>query len=178
MLTLASSALGSPLPLGIWNQFGFSDAGTLATGCDPADPSGPFCIPSGGTPTSFLGTPPWTFNSVSGSVLTVTDAFEAGDRFRVFDFGGSLGLTSLPLGSSNCGDDPVPCLADPNICHGQFLLAAGPHSLTIVPTLAPSGGGTGFLIVEAATTPVPEPATYALLATSLFALIFARRRPQ
>jgi hypothetical protein len=72
----------------------------------------------------------------------------------------------------------VPCLADPNISHGQFLLAAGPHSLTIVPTLAPSGGGTGFLIVEAATTPVPEPATYALLATSLFALIFARRRPQ
>jgi hypothetical protein len=178
MLTLASSALGAPLTLGIWNQFGFSDAGILATGCDPADPSGPFCIPSGGTPTIVLGTPPWTFNSAGSSLLSVTDAFNAGDRFQVFDFGGSLGLTSLPSGSSNCGDDPVPCLADPNISHGQFLLAAGPHSLTIIPTLAPSGGGTGYLVVEAATSPVPEASTCVLLATSLFALIFVRRRPQ
>jgi hypothetical protein len=178
MLSLASSALGSPLTLGVWNQFAFSTAGTAATGCDPADPSGPFCIPSSGTPTTFLGAPPWTFNSVGGSLLTVTDAFTAGDRFQIFDFGASFGLTSLPVDSSNCGDDPVPCLADPNISHGQFLLAAGPHSLTIIPTLAPSDGGSGFLFVTAATTPVPEPATCALLGSSLLALVFMRRRQQ
>jgi hypothetical protein len=176
MLSLASSALGSPLTLGIWSQFGFSIAGTPATGCDPADPSGPFCLPSSGTPTTFLGVPPWTFNSVGSSLLTVTDAFAAGDRFQIFDFGASIGLTSLPVGSSDCGDDPVPCLAAANISHGQFLLASGPHSLTIIPTLAPTDGGSGYLIVNAATTPVPEPATYVLLSCSLFALVFMRRR--
>jgi len=176
MLSLASSALGSPLTLGVWNQFGFSTAGTPATGCDPADPSGPFCLPSSGTPTTFLGAPPWTFNLVGSSLLTVTDAFSVGDRFQIFDFGASLGLTSLPVGSSSCGDDPVPCLLDANISHGQFLLASGPHSLTITPTLAPSDGGSGFLLVGDTGTPVPESATCVLLGTSLFGLLFMRRR--
>src|SRR5205807_246059 len=83
-----------------------------ATGCDPADPAGPFCIPSSGTPTEFLDAPPWTFVApAAGALLTVTDAFLAGDRFQVFDFGASLGLTSAPVGNADCGDDPIPCLA-------------------------------------------------------------------
>src|SRR5262245_52649523 len=66
------------LPLGVWAEFSFTTAGTPATGCAPTDPTGNFCIPSFGTPTVFLGTAPWTFSSAVATVLTVTDAFQAG----------------------------------------------------------------------------------------------------
>jgi hypothetical protein len=102
-------ANAGPIQLGIFQEFAFTTAGTPATGCDPADPAGPFCIPSSGTPTTFLTAPPWTFVApVQGAILIVTDAFQAGDRFQVFDFGSSIGLTSLPAGNADCGDDPVP----------------------------------------------------------------------
>ena len=172
MLTLASPAVATPIVLGIWNEFGFSTAGTPATGCDPADPAGPFCISSSGTPTSFAGAPPWTFSSVGATQLTVTDAFTAGDRFQIFDFGVSIGLTSLPVGSADCGDDPVPCLANPNVSHALFSLAPGAHSITIIPTLAPTDGGSGYFIVNA----VPEPSMWLLLGSGLLTLVCARRR--
>src|SRR6266481_5981830 len=96
--TLASAG---PIPLGTFHEFAFTTAGTPATGCDPADPAGPFCIPSSGTPTNFINAPPWTFLApVQGAILTVTDAFQAGDRFQVFDFGASIGLTSVPTGNA------------------------------------------------------------------------------
>ena len=114
-------AAAGPIQLGVFQEFAFSTAGTPATGCDPADPAGPFCIPSGGTPTSFLTAPPWTFVAPGqGAVLIVTDAFDAGDRFQVFDFGISLGLTSVPIGNGDCGDDPVVCLANRRHQQGQF----------------------------------------------------------
>src|SRR5882724_9411183 len=111
-LGAAVPAQAGPISLNTFYQFAFTTAGVPATGCDPADPAGPFCFGSSGTPTQFGPAPPWTFSSAAGVLLNVTDAFEAGDRFEVFDFGVSLGLTSLPVGSSDCGDDPVPCLAD------------------------------------------------------------------
>src|SRR5262249_16193380 len=110
-LMLNTPVIGGPIALGVFQEFGFTTAGTPATGCDPADPAGPFCVPSGGTPTTFLDAPPWTFLApAGGAILTVTDAFQAGDRFQIFDFGTSLGLTSVPSGSGNCGSDPVSCL--------------------------------------------------------------------
>jgi hypothetical protein len=97
-------AAAGPIQLGVFQEFAFSTAGTPATGCDPADPAGPFCIPSGGTPTSFLTAPPWIFVApLQGAVLIVTDAFDAGDRFQIFDFGISLGLTSVPVGNGIAG---------------------------------------------------------------------------
>src|SRR5882762_3074054 len=99
VLVVAGPALSGPVSLGTWLEFGFTTAGTPATGCFPDDPSANFCIPSFGTPTTFLDAPPWTFDAPGvGAILTVTDAFEAGDQFHVFDFGGSLGLTSAPVG--------------------------------------------------------------------------------
>jgi len=158
-LTLNTPAIGGPIAMGVFQEFAFTTAGTPATGCDPADPAGPFCIPSSGTPTTFLNAPPWTFVAPAiGAILTVTDAFQAGDRFQIFDFGASLGMTSVPFGNANCGSDPVPCLATPGISNGTFLLAAGNHSLSITSTLAPSEGGVGYLRVD----PVPEPGTWAL----------------
>jgi hypothetical protein len=179
-LLFSSPALAGPITIGDWLEFGFSDAGTPATGCDPADPAGPFCVPSSGTPSSFLDAPPWTFTApVDGATLTVTDAFLSGDRFELFDFGVSLGFTSLPAAAStvDCGDDPAACLATAGISSGLFILAAGNHSLTLIPTLSPTEGGTGYLRVDAgAATAVPEPATWLLVTTGLLVSRIRRQR--
>jgi len=157
-LACAKPASASPITIGAWEQFGFGVAGDPAQGCDPDDPASFFCFGSSSTPTSFLSAPPWTFLApASGASLTVTDVFEAGDRFEIFDFGSSLGLTSLPVGSDDCGDDPVVCAATAGVSHRVFSLASGSHSLTIIPTLSPGELGAGYLRVDAQTSPVPEP---------------------
>jgi hypothetical protein len=168
-LLCSAPAFAGPILLGEWLQFGFSDPGVPATGCDPDDPAGPFCIPSSGTPTSFLDAPPWTFTApADGATLSVTDVFASGDRFELFDFGVSLGFTSLPsaVTSVDCGDDPAVCIVTAGISSGLFNLAAGNHSLTLIPLLAPSGGGTGFLRVDAGAA-IPEPGTWLLVSTGL-----------
>jgi hypothetical protein len=173
LIFMSSPAMAGPITFDTWLQFGFGEAGTGASGCDPADPAGPFCIPSGGTPTTFLDAPPWTFTAdASGATLTVVDAFLSGDRFEIFDFGASLGLTSLPGAGVDCGDDPVVCLANSDISSLVLALAAGVHSLTIVPTLSPDFGGAGYLFVSGTpgTTPVPEPATGLLFGLGLAAI--------
>ena len=167
-LGLVGSAHAGPIAFNTWYEFGFTDAGIAATGCDPADAAGPFCIASSGTPTTFLDAPPWTFLAMAGTTLTVVDAFTVGDRFEVFDFGAPVGTTSLPIGTGDCGDDPVPCLADPSVSHGIFGLAAGPHSISIVPLSSLDGGGSGYLQVAA--VGVPEPGSIVLLSESLIVL--------
>lgn len=150
-------------------QFG-SEGGAFATGCDPADPLGAFCTPSFGTPTGFLDAPPWTFTAAQAVTLIVVDVFEAGDRFQVRDFGSPVGLTSAPVGNSDCGDDPVPCLSDPAMSKGSFELAAGDHSITIF-TLT-DAAATGYLKVTA----VPEPATALVIVLGAAVLGWRQRK--
>ncbi len=174
-LGLVGPLYGGPITSGVYWEFSFTDAGIQARGCDP-DPLGGFCVASSGTPTSFLDAPPWTFAApASGSVLTVTDAFESGDRFQIFDFGLSLGLTSAPGAMTvDCGDDPVVCLATTGVSHGMFGLAPGNHSISITPTLS-AGGGSGYFAVDAATA-IPEPGTWLLLAIGGATLLALRSR--
>lgn len=173
-LGASTPAHAGPIAFGTWFQFSFEDVGVPATGCDPADPAGGFCIPSSGTPTVFLDAPPWTFTApASGAVLRVTDAFEAGDAFGVFDFGVSVGVTSPPAGDADCGDDPVPCLADPDISKGLLALGPGDHSIGITPILAPSGGGSAYLRVDPRV--IPEPAGFLLIGAGLVAIAWSQR---
>lgn len=178
LLATASGASAGVINADTWYEFAFSDPGVAATGCDPADPAGPFCISSSGTPTTFLDAPPWTFVApAGGTVLQVTDAFQSGDRFEVFDLGVSIGLTSAPLATAvvDCGDDPVVCLATAGMSTGTFALGAGAHSITLVAVLSPNGGGAGYLQIGAATN-VPEPGALALLVCVLLALSWFRSR--
>ena len=174
LLLIAPATRAGPLTADTWGEFSFAETGTMAVGCDPADPAGGFCIPSSGTPTVFLDAPAWTFLAAGDVVLTVIDAFLSGDQFEVFDFGVSLGVTSAPAGFGlvDCGDDPVVCLFTSGMSRGAFNLAAGAHSITLRVTSS-DGGGSGYLIVGGAIG-IPEPATPALLALALLALLAHR----
>ena len=155
--SLAASA--GPIPFNTFMQFGFEVAGQAVTGCAPDDPNGPFCIPSSGTPTTFLDAPAWTFLApISGAVLTVVDAFTAGDRFDIFDFGNLIGSTSAAITRppADCGDDPAVCLATVGMDVGIFNLAAGAHALTLVASQT-GGLGSGYLRVAAVVGVLPEP---------------------
>jgi len=147
------TASGPVTPDASWFEFAW-DTGGPSTGCSPADPGGSGCTASTGTPTAFADAPPWTFTCGSGGCwVTVTDAFlQDGEQLEVFDFGGSIGLTSVgsAVGSS-CGNDPVPCLADPTVASGMFQVGPGPHSITIeLITAVPSlpRGSAYFQVIE------------------------------
>jgi hypothetical protein len=157
-LILVPALRAGNIPFGQWQQFSFQSAGVAARGCDPADPSGDFCFPSSGTPSTFLDAPPWTFTVAGNAILTVTDAFTSGDRFEIFNGLNSLGLTSAPFGVADCGDDPAVCAGTAGISAASFLLSAGSYSITVVPTV--TSGGSGFLMVS----DVPEPGSFLLLA--------------
>ncbi len=170
------SGWAGPILAGNFYQFSFTTAGAPAQGCQPADPSGNFCISSSGTLTLEADAPAWTFSApASGATFTVVDAFTNGDQFEIFDFGASIGLTSLPVGNSDCGDDPVPCLADLAMSSGVFNLGAGAHSITIIPSASPSDSGSGYFLLSDAVINVPEPGTLLLVLLSMVLLVMRGR---
>lgn len=107
-------------------------------------------------------------------LLKVIDAFTSGDRFEIFDFGTSLGITSLiPRGAfSDCADDPISCLVDAVMSKGFFKLGAGDHSLTVVAFASPNGLGSAYFQVAAGA--VPEPTSLLLAALGLAVLVVPR----
>jgi hypothetical protein len=176
LLIAAPSAHAGAIPFDTFLQFSFDSPGSVAKGCDPADPAGNFCIASSGTPTQFLDAPGWSFDAPAGATVTVVDQFTSGDRFQIFDNGVLLGSTGalFPRQPEDCGDDPVNCLANPFIDSATFVLGAGSHLLTLIATDSPGGLGAGFLRVTAAV--VPEPTSVALVLAALAAAGGLRRR--
>lgn len=180
LVAIAVPASAGPIVVDTWYEFSFGGLGTTANGCAPDDPAGDFCVGSSGTPTINADAPAWTFTAgAGGATFTVTDAFDSGDRFQILDFGAPIGVTSAAGPGSNCGDDPVPCLADGSMSHGAFAFAAGNHSITIA--VAQAGFGAAYFLLQGEIgqeTPVPEPATLGLVGMGLAAAIRRRVRRQ
>jgi len=159
-----------PVSPSTFYEFSFTDPGVSVTGCLPNDPAGNFCISSSGTPTTFADAPPWTISLPSGGLLLVTDAFVSGDSFEILDFGVPIGMTSAFIPDTDCGDDPVPCLSNAGMSRAEISLAAGDHSLMIVPLAVAPGGGSGYFVI------IPEPHIGVLAAAGLAFLALRRNR--
>ncbi len=122
-----------------------------------------------------FGAPPWTFDCPADHCkVVVTDGFLPIDQFQFFDFGTSIGTTSVPSGDKThtCGANPDLCLADPQMSHGIFIVGAGAHSLTgILLKGDPTLPGTGYFRVD-----IPEPGSLMLIGAGLLMLVRMRRR--
>ena len=94
------------------------------------------------------------------------------DRFEVFNFGSSLGLTSASAPGATFCDDPVLCLADPGFSQGSFPLADGSYSFSITTVSGSQDFGEAFFMVAG----VPEPGTLGLVFLAGSALLAFRRR--
>ena len=94
--------------------------------------------------------PPFEFDCGVGSCwLTVVDGGIADDQIEVFDFGSSIGITSVPFddNSAVCPfTDADVCLANPNFSSGMFCLGPGQHAVTMTQLLAPLSGGGWFKV--------------------------------
>ncbi len=104
-----------------------------------------------GPTNSFNSEGPFTFSSATPAVVSVTDDFNQGDQFRVFDNSVVLGDTN-PVPPGNGGEvGPVAAFSDPAYSHGSFLVGAGSHSITIQAIASPFGGGRGYIRVDVCT---------------------------
>lgn len=111
----------------------------------------------------------YSFTLLKPSILTVTDAHNATDRFEVFSNGESLGLTSEPLGVTSddakknfdlAASDPRWSTGIWNLTPGTYLISGNTFQLA-----AKMSGGTAALRVD--TAPVPAPAAVWLLGSAL-----------
>ena len=169
------------VPDGRWYEFSFTAAGTSASGCYPADPSESAleCSVSSPTLSEFAPAAPWAFYLSSAAVLEVTDGFLYGDVFDIFD--GDINIfstTAVEFSGEGCGEDPAACSLDPLSSHGNFLLAGGSHSLTIVPKTIGDAGAGYFRITESESLPTPEPKHLAVIACGALVLSLFRLRAQ
>jgi hypothetical protein len=143
-ITVSTVYAGAVEVDGLWYEFLFSGVGVPAEGCPPSG-----CVPSSGGNSVFADSSPWTFTSPpGGALLTVVDAFAAGDRFAIYDFGIQIGSTSIPNSDFSCFSDPDICQENPNYSKGEFELDEGQHSITIIPISSPFGGGAAYFKVE------------------------------
>ena len=156
---LATSALAGPISTNTWYLGEFSSLGGAVGGAGPA----------GGAANP--GAPAWTFSIATTSVLSVFDCCTLGDAFEVFDWGVSLGFTSI--GTSTCNSSAACAAGGAGLSRGDFILSGNDHSITMrVSSYVGSPGNLFFKV----TTDVPEPATLLLAGLALSALGMSRRR--
>jgi len=176
-LALASclaSAQAASLPAdGSWAEFSVDDV--QSTSGDLA------WIVGGGDGTALS----FSFSIAAGQIgtLTVVDAGFSGDRFTVSDNGAVLGVTSTASAGDVTGPSVVDfdaALADAHFSRGVFTLGAGAHSISglMSTSLTLDGAPLNATLggVKLSVSPVPEPASLAMLMAGLGLLTAVLRR--
>ncbi|OPX62910.1 MULTISPECIES: hypothetical protein [unclassified Methanoregula] len=107
--------------------------------------------------------PSFPYSGEVESRLIVTDAYNPGDQFKVYDGQVLLGVTSPPVPPVNFPPywtgDPDTAYATSEFSKGCFNVAPGRHEFFVEAVQNPWGSGTGYLRIEAGscpTTPAPE----------------------
>lgn len=167
-------ALATPIAADdTWHEFLFSLAVSPVVSC------GGVCVPTSNPVAEQTSSPPWTFTGPA--TLTVLDLFSVGDRFEAFDFGVSLGTTTIVVntGGNPCGGDIACALADP--AYSRLIVTipdAIAHSLTlnVIQNAAnTTGGAAAFQLSPSQVPEVPEPATLVLIGSALTGSLVRRR---
>ncbi|WGV27686.1 PEP-CTERM sorting domain-containing protein [Halotia branconii] len=105
---------------------------------------------------------PFTYSSSYPTIIDITDDFLKGDQFEVFNFGTSIGFTSLvPVVEDAIEVGPNIAFADPTYSSGSFLVSPGSYSLTIQAIGQSLDAGRGYIRIRKASVPepisIPEP---------------------
>jgi hypothetical protein len=151
---------------GPWYAFVFDFPPTFAVGTATHDSADP-------------GIPPWTYDATTPTSVKITDSYNTGDMFSLYDLGVFVGTTSsvptTPIGTTN--PTPDGDYLDSRLSHGLFTLAAGHHELTIQTYQVYAGAenfsspvGVAFFQVTA-----PLPPSAWLLGSGMLGLIGFRR---
>lgn len=135
---------------------------------------------------------PWTFNLNAPGFLKITDLYDAGDYYQVWDNMVQVVITpQVPFIQNDPNNppdwaDPDVAFSDPNLSHALLPLAAGAHSLNFrdmvyedgtldnVPPWFPGDATLAFRVDSA--QPIPEPGTFALLGLGIVASVLGMTR--
>lgn len=170
----------TPAGYGQWMQFNVSDFDALSGGLEWIDFKDSNAA-GFGSPLSFT----FTVGAGFKGTLTVVDGSFAGDTFKVTNFGVLLGNTSaVPLTdyatAPDTGYDFDAALTNASFSRGVFTLGAGNYRIGGLLDQSLTAGGTALNSTVGAlsltVTPVPEPATYALMLAGIGMLVTFIRR--
>jgi len=123
---------------------------------------------------------PWdtlfTFTLTGTATMTVTDAYLSGDQFEVFNFGDSIGLTSMPTTQGSGTSDFDYAAANPQWSTGVWVFGPGSYSISGIAVLSPYGSGGAGLMLESGGSAVPLPGAVWLLGSGLLGLAGFRKK--
>ncbi|MEA5504146.1 PEP-CTERM sorting domain-containing protein [Halotia wernerae UHCC 0503] len=150
------------LPVFVFNST--ATASTLNSSNDPSITVGDDWFATTDTPPAFFwaglnqdnSEGPFTYTSSHPTIIDITDDLLKGDQFEIFNFGRSIGFTSLvPDVEDGMEIGPNAAFADPTYSSGSFLVDPGSYSITIQAIGQSFDTGRGYIRIRKATVPEP-----------------------